>query len=213
MRGHGAACGGAERAAVGRGGHPRRRRVRMRVRRPPAAPAGRGDGERAARTRHRRGTDAYPADFFWFFSDSSPCARGLGTRRIHPDAVRFRSRRLFAFLRRVPRQTHSKVVCRVPEIWHTANSAFAVPVVAVGASPCATLGEIFTVCPGGFAVCLGHTAKPPRHTAKIFAEGRTRRSADGNYRHGKGRVCRVPNFGHTANNFAVCLSRYLTASG
>jgi len=47
----------------------------------------------------------------------------------------------------------------VPEIWHTANSAFAVPVVAVGASPCATLGEIFTVCPGGFAVCLGHTAK------------------------------------------------------
>jgi len=42
--------------------------VRMWVRRPPAAPAGRGDGERAARTRHRRGTDAYPADFFVVFS-------------------------------------------------------------------------------------------------------------------------------------------------
>ena len=41
--------------------------VRMRVRRPPAAPAGHGDGERAARTRHQRGTDAYPADFFCFF--------------------------------------------------------------------------------------------------------------------------------------------------
>ena len=64
--------------------------VRMRVRRPPAAPARRGDGERAARTRHRRGTDAYPGDFFlFFFSDSSPCARGLGTRRTN-------------YLRRVP---------------------------------------------------------------------------------------------------------------
>ena len=49
---------------------------------------------------------------------------------------------------------HGKVVCRVPEIWHTANSAFAVPVVAVGASPCATLGEILAVCLGRFAVCL-----------------------------------------------------------
>ena len=54
---------------------------------------------------------------------------------------------------------HGKVVCRVPEIWHTANSAFAVPVVAVGASSCVTLGEIFAVFLGGFAVCPRHTAK------------------------------------------------------
>ena len=40
----------------------------------------------------------------------------------------------------------------MPEIWHMANSAFAVPVAVVGASPWATLGEYF-------AVCLGHTAK------------------------------------------------------
>ena len=49
----------------------------------------------------------------------------------------------------------------------------------------------------------------PRAHGEDLAEGRARRSADGNYRHGKGRVCRVPNFGHTANNFAVCLSRYI----
>ena len=41
--------------------------VRMWVRRHPAAPAGHGDGKLAARTRHQRGTDAYPADFFCFF--------------------------------------------------------------------------------------------------------------------------------------------------
>ena len=60
----------------------------------------------------------------------------------------------------------------MPEIWHTANSAFAVPVVAVSASPCATLGEIFTVCPGGFAVCLGHTAKY-RNPVVLIAIGLT----------------------------------------
>ena len=47
--------------------------VRMRLRRPPAAPAGRGDGERAAWTRRRRGTDAYPADFFVFFRFFAVC--------------------------------------------------------------------------------------------------------------------------------------------
>ena len=43
----------------------------------------------------------------------------------------------------------------------------------------------------------------PRAHGEDFAEGRARRSADGNYRHGKGRVCHVSNFGHTANNFAM----------
>ena len=52
-----------------------------------------------------------------------------------------------------------------------------------------------------------HGEAPQAHD-KDFTKGHTRRSADDNYRHGKGRVCRVPNFGHTANNFAVYLSRY-----
>ena len=37
----------------------------------------------------------------------------------------------------------------MPEIWHTANSAFAMPVIAVGASPCATLGEDLRRVPRG----------------------------------------------------------------
>ena len=56
--------------------------------------------------------------------------------------------------------------------------------------------------------CAWGTRPSPQAHGKDFAKGHTRRSADGNYRHGKGRVCRVPNFGHMANTFAVCLSRY-----
>ena len=51
----------------------------------------------------------------------------------------------------------------MPNIWHTANKVFAVPVAAVpvaavGALPSATVGEIFAVCLRVFVVCLGHTA-------------------------------------------------------
>ena len=55
---------------------------------------------------------------------------------------------------------------------------------------------------------LGAHGEAPQAHGEIFAEGGSRRSADGSYRHGKGRVCRVPNFGHMANTFTVCLSRY-----
>ena len=43
---------------------------------------------------------------------------------------------------------------------------------------------------------------------EVFAEGGRRRTADGSHGHSKGRVCRVPLFGHTANTFAMCFSRY-----
>ena len=46
----------------------------------------------------------------------------------------------------------------MPDIWHTANKVFAVPVAVVGALPSATVGEVFAVCLRVFAVCLGHTA-------------------------------------------------------
>ena len=50
----------------------------------------------------------------------------------------------------------------MPNIWHTANKVFAVPVAtvpvaAVGALPSATVGEVFAVYLRVFAVCLGHT--------------------------------------------------------
>ena len=95
----------------------------------------------------------------------------------------------------------------MPEIWHTANSAFAVPIATVGASPWATLGEYFAMCLGGFAVCPRHTAKPPGHTAKIsprVTHGEAPMATTGTAK----AEFAVPNFRHTANNFAVCLSRY-----
>ena len=47
----------------------------------------------------------------------------------------------------------------MPDEWHTANMAFAVPMAAFGALPSATVGDVFAVCLRGFAVCLGHMAK------------------------------------------------------
>ena len=46
--------------------------------------------------------------------------------------------------------THGEGVHRVPGKWHTANSAFAVPMAVVGGSPSATLSEMFAVCQGDF---------------------------------------------------------------
>ena len=81
---------------------------------------------------------------------SSPCARARGTRRITPDAVNSTPRRLSLFIAVYLENTHGEGVHRVPGKWHTANSAFAVPMAAVGGSPSATLSEMFAVCQGDF---------------------------------------------------------------
>jgi len=55
-----------------------------------------------------------------------------------------------------------------------------------------------------FAVCPRHTAKTRRHTAKTSPT-----VADGSHGDGKDLVRRVPNVGHTANLFAVCIYRHM----
>ena len=79
---------------------------------------------------------------------SSPCARARGTRRITPDAVNSTPRRLSLFIAVYLENTHGEGVHRVPGKWHTANSAFAVPVAAVCGLPAATVSEDFVVCLG-----------------------------------------------------------------
>ena len=59
------------------------------------------------------------------------------------------------FFCRVPLDTHGECVCRVPDKWHTANWAFAVPSAAVGGSPSATDGEDFAVCQLSLCRVLG----------------------------------------------------------
>jgi len=54
-----------------------------------------------------------------------------------------------------------------------------------------------------FAVCPRHTAKTRRHTAKTLPT-----VSDGSHGDGKTLVRRVPNVGHTANLFAVCIYRH-----
>ena len=82
----------------------------------------------------------------WAPSRTSPCVTRLAHDEVNPDAVNSGRRRLWPLFRRVLGIVHGESVRRVLDIWHTANTLFAMAAVAVGASSSATHGEICAVC-------------------------------------------------------------------